>query len=529
MNTRRKPKNENSSLLSRISKAIRDPVFSIILVLWTIPFFYRSPDGLDQYLLNSWTIQYALFLLGWSIFCTFLLIWRFLGNFKRAVLRFVLLLASSYFCLLLVSGLLWGQKRLSFLQNDGHWILDSELMTKHKPNFHWKGLVTHSSSRSSEDRVISIDLDEEGFRNPPPVPEKIDIAFLGDSFTFGGQVQQPELFSSLVSSELNLVGRNYGINGVGQGTQLGVLKRYVLQKKPRVVVLQFFDNDPADNGWYYQWKKMPRTEGEKGQWILGRTEAAADYPWTGIFRLQIPREIFKNLLFRASDRSTGFIVNFTDKKVHFYMPPWPNVYNTPPLQGFGLNLAEQVDSFPGKVEDPNLIPGLQNLLVKSFSPNQFSPETWRQLLTAFELESFRYLATKDLFADLIDTCRQNNCEVVIVHISTAWLTYRNKMTVAPGSPKSLQDFLNVPIPGEKNLDLLLRRWATKHGARYVSTLEQWKTANDFYYYRYEPHLNALGHRAVADILKAEIISVLQTPTHQESPAAEASAKKSLKR
>jgi hypothetical protein len=505
----------------------RDPFVFVLTFIWTLPFFYHSADGLEFYLLDQWGISYSIFLFFWSVLLLFLLIWRVTHHGKRASFIFLTILISTYLGLLIISTGLWIQKRVSFLGENGHWIMDPEFMIRHRPNFHWKGMVTHEYSRSSDCHNISIDLDEEGFRNPSPVPEKIDVAFLGDSFTFGGQVEQSELFSSLTSRELYWTGRNYGINGIGQGTQLRVLEKYILPRKPKWLVVQIFDNDPADNLWYFGWKKEPKSEGEKKQWIIGRTDAPTNYPWFGIFTLQIPREILKNLLFRATDRSVGFLAHFPNKKIHFYMPPWPNDYNTPPLQDFPLSLSKALNDYSGSVDDPAFPVRMQELAARFCAERNLPPENRQAIYNTIFLHGGRYLATRELLGKIITTAQEHEMNVVVVRISTAWLTYRHKLTVAPGSPKSMREFLEADLPGIPVLDDFLESFVKEHHASYISTLRSWKDANEFYYWRYEPHLNTAGHKAVADLLIQEIRN--QPKSSNESPPNPKSTSKSQKR
>jgi hypothetical protein len=489
----------------RTKQLIKDPFVLVGLVFCVLMFFYRSPDGLDRYLFNQWSVSYSVFLFFWVILYVVLVACRATPRWKITLARCGLILVSCYFGLLLLSGALWIQKRLSFVQGKGHWIRDAELMSKHRPNYHWRGVTTSDVSRSSDDRVISIDLDSEGFRNPDPVPNQIDIAFVGDSFTFASQVNQEELFSTLVAKDLNLIGRNYGINGIGQGTQLEVLKKYVFQKHPKIVVVQLFDNDPADNIFFLGWRSRDKEQSEKENWMVGRAEAATDYPAVGIFTLQLPLKSLETFLFRITERSKGFIVQLPNKSVHFYMPPWPNNYNTPPLQVLPLNFTESIFNYPKSIQDFEAAKQWITAITVALIPSsQFPADEWGNVQLALLKESLMVLATRDLLGEIIAECHQHQCKVVIIRVSTAWQIYRNYMKATPGSPPDMVSFPTSEIPGIHALDKLFGDYTRSKGAVYLSTLDTWEKPSDFYYNRYEPHFNLQGHRAVANTLRPEL-------------------------
>ena len=88
--------------------------------------------------------------------------------------------------------------------------------------------------------------DAEGFRNRPGA-EEAPVAALGDSFTDAMTLPAELGWPSRLSARLGVPVRNYGTAGFGPGQERRVLQEYVLQRRPRVVVVGFFaGNDLQD-------------------------------------------------------------------------------------------------------------------------------------------------------------------------------------------------------------------------------------------------------------------------------------------
>lgn len=94
-----------------------------------------------------------------------------------------------------------------------------------------------------------------GFRGPEPGPSALQsILFLGDSFTEGYGVNDGEEFPALVQKDIN---ERYGKNRIsvfnagtghsGNGHWVKFLSNEAKKYNPRLVVLQFLDNDFLDN------------------------------------------------------------------------------------------------------------------------------------------------------------------------------------------------------------------------------------------------------------------------------------------
>ncbi len=91
------------------------------------------------------------------------------------------------------------------------------------------------------------ETDELGFNNPRGVHGRgaVDIALLGDSFTFGIGVDSPENIASVLG-RLGLPCVNYGHGGNGPLLNLAILTEYVLAENPRLCVWLYYGNDLDD-------------------------------------------------------------------------------------------------------------------------------------------------------------------------------------------------------------------------------------------------------------------------------------------
>lgn len=88
--------------------------------------------------------------------------------------------------------------------------------------------------------------DTHGFRNPTPWPDRIDLVVVGDSFVAAPAIQHP-FWEGVIPSVLE-----FGTQGIGNTQELTLLRNYGLPRKPKVVVMTYFEgNDITDNWSYY--------------------------------------------------------------------------------------------------------------------------------------------------------------------------------------------------------------------------------------------------------------------------------------
>jgi len=169
---------------------------------------------------------------------------------SKFTLFFVMIGAGLFFGLILAEGFLQIQYRLSWTSPIPFGMMgdnfDETFYIGFKPNF--KGV----SKTDIEYRTNLL-----GFRDDPIETSGEHIIFLGDSTTFGLNIQHSETFPEKVEQKLKEQGYDFqSINTAspGQGTvsQLRILDA-ILNKSylnPQCIVLGFFCNDFSNNMWY---------------------------------------------------------------------------------------------------------------------------------------------------------------------------------------------------------------------------------------------------------------------------------------
>ena len=112
--------------------------------------------------------------------------------------------------------------------------------------------IANSRRQVTGARTITAIHNSQGFRGPELVKsDKPGILFLGDSFTWGADVEAPERFTEKLQAkhpEWNIY--NFGVSGYGTDQEYLLLQKHFDEYKPRVVFLMFCtDNDDSDNRW----------------------------------------------------------------------------------------------------------------------------------------------------------------------------------------------------------------------------------------------------------------------------------------
>lgn len=128
---------------------------------------------------------------------------------------------------------------------------DDELGFVRKPLVSWHGYV------SDANRMVEYRTDRNGFRNSKE-ESRVDIVFIGDSFTESATVAEEETFVRRVAQSTGLRAVNLGRGAYGPQQELIVLERYGFAYEPRYVVWQLFEgNDLGDAEAFAKWKKDP--------------------------------------------------------------------------------------------------------------------------------------------------------------------------------------------------------------------------------------------------------------------------------
>lgn len=109
----------------------------------------------------------------------------------------------------------------------------------------------------SVDGVFHFKTNDQGFRNDTVIPYtkrpgEVRVLVLGDSHTFGYEVNQSETYAAVAEQLLRKQGLdatviNAGLSGTGTGEQLVFLEQEGYKFQPDYVVIGFFENDFDDN------------------------------------------------------------------------------------------------------------------------------------------------------------------------------------------------------------------------------------------------------------------------------------------
>jgi hypothetical protein len=111
-------------------------------------------------------------------------------------------------------------------------------------------VIVHKRPRNFTFKYTINDL---GYRGPAtPISntyEKPNLLILGDSFSFGTGVNDGDEYASVLREELkdkyNVI--NLGVGGWGLTQQIRRFYEFGVLYQPKIVILQFFHNDPVDN------------------------------------------------------------------------------------------------------------------------------------------------------------------------------------------------------------------------------------------------------------------------------------------
>ncbi len=157
---------------------------------------------------------------------------------------------------------------------------DPELPFSRPAGISWTGLSRGDLAMFNQDRdpyarTITFATDDDGFRNPGPVPAP-EVVFIGDSFTEAGNLPIEETFPHLIAEALGKTGRNLGRAGYSPPTELVVLKRHGLDPAPELILWQIAEsNDLGEAEQYRQWlaQGKPPFIKQDREGSLGRLES----------------------------------------------------------------------------------------------------------------------------------------------------------------------------------------------------------------------------------------------------------------
>ncbi len=159
--------------------------------------------------------------------------------------------------LLSVAGLLITVLVLEVLLSAASGIFWKRLSTSDR-RLGWKYVHTPETIKRyyTSEGWADIYINTDGFRSAEFISDEDSyrVMILGDSMTFGNEVSQEKIFTSLLERKIEetypdrkINVMNYGVAGFGTGQELICLKEYGDRYPPDVVVLMLFVNDFDDN------------------------------------------------------------------------------------------------------------------------------------------------------------------------------------------------------------------------------------------------------------------------------------------
>jgi lysophospholipase L1-like esterase len=111
----------------------------------------------------------------------------------------------------------------------------------------------------------------------------VDVAAMGDSFTFGYGVDEADAWPARLAGLTGLQVANLGVSGYGPQSELALLRSDGLVLQPRLVLWQFFANDCEDASLFARWQQSGQPD--LYRW-LRQAPAAAERPALAAGRLR---------------------------------------------------------------------------------------------------------------------------------------------------------------------------------------------------------------------------------------------------
>ena len=123
-------------------------------------------------------------------------------------------------------------------------------LSQHDPILGWKGVPGGKTQLVTKNARVSLEHNKNGYRDieHDPSTKKPAIVFLGDSFTWGHEIEFEEMFVNLLREKMpsyeifNLSHRGYGTD-----QEFILFKNWNYDGAIKLVILIFFENDLSDN------------------------------------------------------------------------------------------------------------------------------------------------------------------------------------------------------------------------------------------------------------------------------------------
>jgi hypothetical protein len=316
-------------------------------------------------------------------------------------------------------------------------------------------------------------MDEMGFCNLPQNSYQlptIDIIALGDSFTACHAVRPQDTWSSQLSIRTGTSVYNLGRIGIGIHEYIQLLKKFGLEKSPRIVIMNVYEgNDFRDARNYYTNVKNRLTQVE--------VESSTGLPY---YLNSIYKFLGGNLLERHS--YTANLILATGKYLY---NSYFSVAETARIQ---VNFKYQL-VFPDGVSIP-------------FNPENVDTDEVRyaMYLTTLQADPEIFQVIEEALRTFVDLSKQYDFIPIVTYTPSAYSVYAKYVVFDDPKLKGLMQSFSY----EQRQYLQLK--GKELGYTFVDLTPSLQAAaqasgsQELLYYRYDLHLTPAGHAAIAEII-----------------------------
>ena len=288
------------------------------------------------------------------------------------------------------------------------------------------------------------------------------------------------VFSTIIGRRLNAKFMNAGVGAYHTVRELVVLKRYVLQKKPKIVVLQFFDNDPQENGLMLSKKLL---DGAKMHINL-MTQSKPKLSVKEILSLQQLKEMLRKKIFYPTLYSQGQVYDIKGAKIHTYYEK----------HSYGYIFMDEDAATVYSADN-------QKMDLNAYITGKFSVRVNNKLIPVIDTKRYFLLwfYTKYKLLEFFKLCDENKIKVILLYVPVPYHAYRDRL-ISSYDPRLPQFQKSNVGNGDQILPTLLEKLCKQHGVDFINMLDYFRKENDFYFLRYDHHLNKKGHEYIANVV-----------------------------
>ncbi|MBN1994185.1 MAG: hypothetical protein JW953_15915 [Anaerolineae bacterium] len=311
-------------------------------------------------------------------------------------------------------------------------------------------------------------MDDIGFCNPPQqsyhLPE-IDIITLGDSFTTCHAVDPQDTWTSQLADLTGLSTYNLGQGGVGIHEYLQILKKFGLQKSPRIVIMNIYEGNDFRDAWKFYEHRLLVAKGDFQPTPTPSAGVVERYSYAFNLAYSVDKNIQENGLFFAPQ--TGDSLS----------EPEPETIN------FRYSLV-----FPDQVIPWNL-------------GNTDTDEVdYAKQLYLLKIDAGVFVTVQEALATFVELSQTYNFVPVVTYTPSVHTAYADQVVFDDPALKDLMPWFSQ-VQQE-----YLQQMANKQGYIFIDltpalqAAAQEKGSSDLLYYRYDLHLTPSGHAVIAKVI-----------------------------